>query len=264
MQPSAKVHIVRVLSDNFSYIIIDEKSKKALCVDPAEPETVLKKIKKLGATLQYALCTHHHYDHSGGNVYLKNLNEGITVVGSAYENTPGITLTVQNEQVISFGDDLKIKAIHAPCHTKGHILYYIYRVDNQGQESAEYAPILFTGDTIFIAGCGRFFEGTAKDMLKNIEKVKSLRKDTLIYCGHEYTLKNLQFALTIEEGNKYIQKKLQEVEEKMKRKEHSVPSTVEEEDLINPFFRTKHYFEHFNTTDEIEILNKLRHMKNCF
>lgn len=263
MQPSAKVHIVRVLTDNFSYIIVDEKTKKAICVDPAEPEKVLREIQKLGAQLHYALCTHHHYDHSGGNVYLKNLNKGISVVGSAYENTPGVTLEVENEQIISFGD-LRIKAFHAPCHTKGHILYYVYKVDKQEKENLQYAPILFTGDTIFIAGCGRFFEGTAKDMQKNIEKVKSLRKETLIYCGHEYTRKNLQFALSVEAENEYIKKKLKEVEEKLKKGEHSVPSTVEEENLINPFFRTKYYFEYFNTNDEIEILNKLRHMKNCF
>ncbi|ETW57547.1 hypothetical protein PFUGPA_00451 [Plasmodium falciparum Palo Alto/Uganda] len=88
--------------------------------------------------------------------------------------------------------ELNIKAIHAPCHTKGHILYYVYKTDEAKQEDHKYKPILFTGDTLFIAGCGRFFEGSAKDMFKNIEKVKNMRKETLIYCGHEYTLNNLR------------------------------------------------------------------------
>ncbi|CRG98551.1 cytosolic glyoxalase II, putative [Plasmodium relictum] len=263
MEPSAEIHIVPVLSDNFSYIIIDKKTRKAACVDPAEPEKVLRKIENLNIELEYVLCTHHHYDHSGGNVYIRDLKKNIKVVGSAYEQTPGVNEKMYDDQVIHLGE-LCIKAIHAPCHTKGHLLYYVYKIDKNEKEDENYSPILFTGDTLFIAGCGRFFEGNAKDMFNNFKKIKSMRKETLIYCGHEYTLKNLKFALSIEKDNEHMRNKMKEVEQKIKNKKHSVPSTVEEENLINPFFRTHCYFNKFNTNDEIKILDKLRELKNNF
>ncbi|CDO62714.1 cytosolic glyoxalase II [Plasmodium reichenowi] len=263
MKPCAQVLVVPVLNDNFSYVIIDEKTKKAASIDPVEPDKVLKRIETTNVELEYVLCTHHHYDHSGGNIRMRELKQNIKVVGSAYEPTPGVNEKVYDGQIIRLGE-LNIKAIHAPCHTKGHILYYVYKTDEAKQEDHKYKPILFTGDTLFIAGCGRFFEGSAKDMFKNIEKVKNMRKETLIYCGHEYTLNNLRFALSIENDNEYMKNKLNEVTEKLKNKEHSVPSTIEDENLINPFFRTHCYVNKFNMNDEIKILDKLRQLKNNF
>lgn len=263
MKPSADVTVVPVLKDNFSYIVVDEKTNKALCVDPAEPEKVLKKAEELGVDLEYVLCTHHHYDHSGGNIRMKQLKCDVKVYGSSYEQTPGVTHPISNAEIITIGD-LRIKAIHAPCHTKGHILYYLYKTEGSEIESLNYTPLLFSGDTIFIAGCGRFFEGSAKEMFKNIQTVKSLRKETLIYCGHEYTLKNLQFTLSIEKDNIHAKQKIKEVEEKLRTGKHSVPSTVEQEMLINTFFRTNYYLELFNTNDEIEVMKMLRNEKDVF
>ncbi|KAI4840648.1 cytosolic glyoxalase II [Plasmodium brasilianum] len=263
MKASAQVLVIPSLHDNFAYVVIDEKTKKAACVDPVEPEKILRKIEHLGVDLEYVLCTHHHYDHSGGNIRMKELRKKIKVVGSAYEATPGVSEKVYDSQIIRLGD-LCIKAIHAPCHTRGHIMYYVYRTDENKNEDYNYDPILFTGDTLFIAGCGRFFEGSAREMFKNIEKVKTLRKETLIYCGHEYTLNNLRFALSIEKDNEHMINTMKEVEEKIKNKNHSVPSTIEKENLINPFFRTHQYTNKFNTNDEIQILDKLRELKNDF
>ncbi|KJP88363.1 hydroxyacylglutathione hydrolase [Plasmodium fragile] len=263
MKASAEVLVVPSLHDNLAYVIIDEKTKKAACVDPVEPEKILRKIENLNVDLEYVLCTHHHYDHSGGNIRMKELKKKIKVVGSAYEATPGVTEKVYDSQIVRLGD-VCVKAIHAPCHTKGHIMYYVYKVDDQKNEDKNYAPILFTGDTLFIAGCGRFFEGSAKEMFKNIEKVKGLRKETLIYCGHEYTLNNLRFAMSFEKDNEHMKNKMKEVEEKVNSRKPSVPSTIEQEYLINPFFRTQHYTEKFDTTDEVKILDKLRELKNNF
>ncbi|CAD2102594.1 hydroxyacylglutathione hydrolase [Plasmodium vinckei petteri] len=263
MKPCAQVLVVPSLEDNFAYVIIDEKTKKAACFDPVEPDKILKKIEKLNVDLEYAFCTHHHYDHSGGNTRIRELHKKIKVIGSAYETTPGATEKVYDSQIVRLGETC-IKAIHAPCHTKGHMMYYAYKMDENKNEDLTCAPILFTGDTLFIAGCGRFFEGGAKEMFKNIEKAKSLRPETLIYCGHEYTLNNLRFALSIEKENEDMLNKMKEVEELLKKKKHSVPSTIKDENLINPFFRTNRYIEKYNIKDEVKILDKLRELKNYF
>ncbi|SCA48359.1 cytosolic glyoxalase II, putative [Plasmodium ovale] len=263
MKACADVLVIPSLHDNFAYVVIDEKTKKAACVDPVEPEKILRKIENMNVDLEYVLCTHHHYDHSGGNIRMKELKKKIKVVGSAYETTPGVSEKVYDSQIIRLGE-LFIKAIHAPCHTKGHILYYVYKMDESKNEDTSCAPILFTGDTLFIAGCGRFFEGSAREMFRNIEKVKTFRSETLLYCGHEYTLNNLRFALSIENDNEHMINKMNEVEEKMKNKKHSVPSTIKDEHLINPFFRTHLYTNKFNTNDEIKILDKLRELKNNY
>ncbi|VWU52435.1 cytosolic glyoxalase II, putative [Hepatocystis sp. ex Piliocolobus tephrosceles] len=263
MKECADVLVVPVLHDNYSYVIIDQKTKKAACVDPVEPEKVLRKIENLGVDLEYVFCTHHHYDHSGGNIRMSELKKQIKVVGSAYEATPGVNKKVYDSQIVRLGD-LNIKAMHAPCHTKGHMMYYVYKANTENGEDMTCTPLLFTGDTIFIAGCGRFFEGTAKEMFKNIEKVKALRDETAVYCGHEYTLNNLKFALSVEPDNENMKNKMKEVEEKIQNKQYSVPSAVKEEKLINPFFRTACYVDKFNTEDKIKILDKLRTLKNNF
>ncbi|RKP18615.1 hydroxyacylglutathione hydrolase [Rozella allomycis CSF55] len=189
---SMKVQYIRMLEDNFAYVLYDEVTRKAAVVDPVEPEKVLEVIDKLNLDLNMILTTHHHWDHaSGNNKILSLLKKSIPVYGGD-ENIQSLS------KKLCHGDEIKlatmtIKALHTPCHTKGHICYFVEQKGN--------APMCFTGDTLFIgkkfvAGCGRFFEGDASQMNNSLNIIlKKLPMSTLIYPGHEYTLSNLKVSL---------------------------------------------------------------------
>jgi hydroxyacylglutathione hydrolase len=160
-----------------------------------------------------------YFSHAGGNKRMAELVPGITIVGGELDEVPAATLSVKDGQIIHvsigfshitriyiyiYSDGNKVgnicvKALHTPCHTRGHICYYVTTTDSC-------PPHVFTGDTLFIAGCGKFFEGTAKDMFYSLLQVlRVLPLDTRVWCGHEYTVKNLQFAKTVEPNNSFIQ-----------------------------------------------------------
>ncbi|KAI4370482.1 hypothetical protein MLD38_018833 [Melastoma candidum] len=228
-----KVHHVPCLDDNYAYLIIDESTNEAAVVDPVEPDKVIQAAKDYGADLKLVLTTHHHRDHAGGNDKIKALIPGIKVYGGSLDNVEGCTDKVDNGHKLSFGKDTNIVCLHTPCHTKGHISYY---VTGKGEEDLA----VFTGDTLFIAGCGKFFEGTAEQMYQSLcVTLGSLPKPTKVYCGHEYTEKNLQFALTVEPDNAKIQEKLSWAELQRQRGLPTVPSTIEEEMETNPFMRVE-------------------------
>eukprot|EP00375_Theileria_parva_P003138 XP_765819.1 hydroxyacyl glutathione hydrolase [Theileria parva strain Muguga] len=252
-----EVLIVPVLQDNYSYILKDPASSNALCVDPVEYEKVYNVSKENNLTLKLALCTHKHWDHSGGNNGIKKLVPDIQVVGSSYEDTPGVTLPVKHQQTIPFGS-LVIECLKASCHTMGHIMYYIYHPTNPNLQ-----PLLFSGDTLFVCGCGRFFEGNAKSMLEIVKSVKSLPEHTLLYCGHEYTLKNLQFAYTVDPSD-VVLRKLDWAKETISKGLPTVPSTLQEEKLYNPFLRVEELMKSLNENSEESTMNKLRSLKDKF
>ncbi|XAR66056.1 Hydroxyacylglutathione hydrolase [Bertholletia excelsa] len=222
---------VPCLEDNYSYIIIDDASKEGAVVDPVEPEKVLRVSKDNGVELKLVLTTHHHWDHAGGNEKIKALVPGIKVYGGSVDNVKGCTNKLENGDKLSFGSGMNVLALHTPCHTRGHISYYVTGKDEED-------PAVFTGDTLFIAGCGRFFEGTAEQMYQSLcVTLGSLPKPTRVYCGHEYTVKNLQFALTVEPDNVKIAQKLSWAQHKRQEGLPTVPSTIEEELETNPFMR---------------------------
>ncbi|CAL2243258.1 unnamed protein product [Prunus armeniaca] len=174
-----KIHHVACLEDNYAYLIIDESTKEAAAVDPVEPEKVLKAAQEHGVDIKLVLTTHHHWDHAGGNEKIKQLVPGIKVYGGSIDNVKGCTDKVDNGDKISLGADVHILSLHTPCHTKGHISYYV--TNKEGDD-----PAVFTGDTLFIAGCGKFFEGTAEQMHQSLcVTLGSLPKPTRVYCGHE-------------------------------------------------------------------------------
>lgn len=156
---------------------------------------------------------------------------------------------------------IKVDVFFTPCHTKGHVLYYAQDKEN--------TPSLFTGDTLFIGGCGRFFEGSADQMHYALNKViKSLPKETLIYCGHEYTVSNLKFALKVEPENQDVQNKLKWAQKQRENHLYTIPSTIGEEETFNPFMRThmpqlRKNLNLVNATDE-EVMAELRELKNKF
>ncbi|XP_078435315.1 metallo-hydrolase/oxidoreductase superfamily protein [Wolffia australiana] len=226
-----KILHIPCLEDNYAYLILDERSGEAAVVDPVEPEKVLQVAKEVGADVKLVLTTHHHWDHAGGNDKIRQMVPGIKVFGGSIDNVRGCTNKLENGDRLSLGGGVEILALHTPCHTKGHISYFVSSKDEE-------PPAVFTGDTLFIAGCGKFFEGTADQMYQSLcITLGSLPKPTRVYCGHEYTVKNLQFAATVEPENVKIKEKLSWASNQRRAKLPTIPSTIGEEHDINPFMR---------------------------
>jgi hydroxyacylglutathione hydrolase len=224
------VEIVPVpqLADNYAYLLIDPLSGDAAVVDCAEAGRVLEEAERRSGRLVAVLATHHHYDHVGGNRDLLEVYPHLHVFGSADDaaRIPGITNRVNDGESIRPAG-LSARVILIPAHTSGHVAYHF------PPERA-----VFTGDTLFVAGCGRLFEGDAAQMMRSLGKLAALPDDTRVYCGHEYTEKNLRFAATLEPGNQRLRDKLRRVEDARRAGIPTVPSTIAEEKATNPVLRT--------------------------
>jgi len=223
-----EVIAVPQLSDNYAYLIVDSASGDAGIVDCAEAEPVLAEVARRGVTLRSVLATHHHFDHVGGNRDLLAKRPELRVYGSADDapRIPGITDRVRDRDSVQVGG-LRGHVILIPAHTSGHVAYWF------PEERA-----VFTGDTLFAGGCGRLFEGDAAQMMGSLAKLAALPDDTRVFCGHEYTEKNLQFALTLEPGNPRLREKMTSVEALRRSGKPTVPSTIGDEKATNPFLRT--------------------------
>ncbi len=189
--------IVPQLSDNYAYLVIDDSSKECAVVDCAEADTVIAAAKSHGAKVVAVLTTHWHGDHSGGNSDLASKVPGVKVYGASAEGgkIPALTNPVAEGDKVQIGA-LEGRVIGIPAHTNGHVAYYFPTLG-----------AVFTGDTMFVGGCGRVFEGKAATMVSSLKKLASLPDSTQVYCGHEYTEKNLRFALTLEPHNEALKKK---------------------------------------------------------
>lgn len=180
----ARVVVVPVLEDNYSYLVVN--GARALAVDPADADRVYAAAEREGVQIEGVLTTHHHLDHAGGNQALSSrLGGSLRIVGGD-ERVESINETVRDGDVIQVAG-LAIKCLATPCHTTGSISYFV-----EGSALHDAEPIVFTGDTLFVAGCGRFFEGTAEQMVRNMRDVYgSLPRSTRVFPGHEYTVSNL-------------------------------------------------------------------------
>lgn len=257
-----KIVPIPVLMDNYAYLIVDEATNEAAVVDPSEAKPVAAAVRREGVNFTTIINTHHHWDHVGGNKELVQEFPNLRVYGHKRDRdrTPCITNLVDEGDTVKIGT-LEGHFLFIPCHTSGHVAVYF------PSEKA-----VFTGDTLFIAGCGRLFEGTAADMHNNMVKLMALPDDTRVYCGHEYTEKNLQFALTLEPNNARAKAKLQWARETREKKLPTVPSTVAEEKEINPFVRVnsselqENIKKHFPTLtpDPVAVLEKTRFLKDNF
>ena len=187
------------LTDNYAYVINDNFSKTVGVVDPSEAHPIITFLEKNNLNLNYILNTHHHFDHVGGNNELKK-KYSAKIVGFSGDKhrIPGIDVMLENNERWIFGNS-PVKIFHIPGHTLGHICFFF-----------EKEKLAFTGDTLFSLGCGRIFEGDHKQMLKSLNKIKTLPPDTKIYCGHEYTYKNAEFCIKYDKENinlkKYFEK----------------------------------------------------------
>ncbi|XP_057171513.1 hydroxyacylglutathione hydrolase, mitochondrial isoform X2 [Ursus arctos] len=200
-QGTMKVELLPALTDNYMYLIIDDETKEAAIVDPVQPQKVVETVKKHGVKLTTVLTTHHHWDHAGGNEKLVKLEPGLKVCGGD-DRIGALTHKVTHLSTLQVGS-LSVKCLSTPCHTSGHICYFVTK------PGSSEPPAVFTGDTLFVAGCGKFYEGTADEMYRAlIEILGRLPPDTRVYCGHEYTINNLKFARHVEPSNAAVQEKL--------------------------------------------------------
>ena len=238
-----RIEIIPCLQDNYSYLIIDESNNFACVVDPSESEPIINFLKNKNIKLKYILNTHHHYDHIGGNQELKK-KYGSVVVGFKGDSKriPGIDILLEDNQIWK-AENFEAKIMHIPGHTSGHICFNFFK-----------EKLVFTGDTLFSLGCGRIFEGSYEEMFESLNKIKLLPKDTKIYCGHEYTLKNYNFCLIYDKENFKLKKKILSIKEKLNKGLPTIPSTLKEELETNIFLRC----------NSIETFSKLRDLKDNF
>jgi hydroxyacylglutathione hydrolase len=217
---------IPVLNDNYIYMLHDSVSLETAVIDPALEQPVLDVLAEKGWQLNFILNTHHHSDHVGANLALKQ-QTGCKVIAAASDRVriPGIDVGVEQSDVFSLGQH-QAQVLATPGHTSGHVVYYF-----AGDQA------LFCGDTLFVMGCGRLFEGTPRQMYASLQTLKALPPSTRVYCTHEYTLANAEFALSVEPDNIDLQQKFLAVAELRAANKATVPSTIAEEIATNPFFR---------------------------
>ncbi|MFN7096556.1 MAG: hydroxyacylglutathione hydrolase, partial [Gammaproteobacteria bacterium] len=229
----------------------------AIVIDPGDAKPVVTFLQQQQLQLNAILITHHHWDHSGGVAELKH-HYDVPVYGKTRETVADITHPVAENDTIKL-DNLTLDVIEIPGHTLDHIAYY--------------APgMLFCGDTLFSAGCGRVFEGTTAQMYASLQKIAALPDDTAIYCGHEYTLNNLLFAQTVEPDNAPLAQKLAQVRQLRHENKSTLPSLLEAEKTFNPFLRcdkssviaAAEKYSHTSLNDPIDVFSVIRNWKNNF
>lgn len=217
---------IAVLSDNYVYLVHDAETGQTAVIDPAVAEPVLAALAERGWMLSYVLNTHHHGDHTGGNLELKNIT-GCRIVGprADADRIPGIDIEVGDGDSFDLGAE-SARVFDVPGHTKGHIAFWFAD-----------AKALFCGDTLFALGCGRLFEGTPDQMWSSLQKFLALPDETRVYCAHEYTQANARFAVTVEPDNRQLLNRVAAIDALRSKGLPTVPSTIGEERETNPFLR---------------------------
>jgi hydroxyacylglutathione hydrolase len=220
------VHQFPCLSDNYGVLIHDGDKDVTASIDAPDAGAVAAALKEKGWRLTHILTTHHHGDHTAGNLALKAETK-CTIVGPRAEaaRVPGIDSQVGDGDTFQFGS-FEVRVLDTPGHTAGHISYWLPS-----------AGIAFVGDTLFAIGCGRVIEGNAETMWSSLKKLMALPKETVVYCGHEYTQANARFALTIEPENEALQKRAKEVDRLRAAGKPTLPTRIGLELETNPFLR---------------------------
>ena len=255
-------NIVRIpaFTDNYIWLSVDDRGN-ALVVDPGDARPVIDYLEHRQFNLTDILITHHHQDHIGGVDELTKAYPNVNVFGPATERFPMVTVPCQAlDDIEPISGDHSYRVLEVPGHTTDHIAFYS-------------APNLFIGDTLFSAGCGRLFEGTPQQMLTSLTKLLTLPGDTKIYCAHEYTQANIEFAINVTPYNKQLLSYKQQVEMLRKAGAATIPTILATEKLINPFLRThqedviegvRKKFDLKEETSQLEIFSKLRAWKDTY
>jgi hydroxyacylglutathione hydrolase len=256
-----KIERIPALFDNYIFLLQDSQSNIAAVVDPAISKPVLDQVNRLGLELVAIFNTHHHSDHVGGNSELIAHFPHLTVYGGAQDKgrIPSQQVFLQERDTVSFGNRTA-EVFFVPGHTKAHIAYYF--PPEEGEDWGE----LFCGDTLFGGGCGRLFEGSPAQMVASLSKFRELPDQTRVWCAHEYTLKNLQFALTVDGDNPDLMQRVEEVKEARRHCQATIPSDIGTEKRTNPFLRWDHpqIQGAMNSCDPIETFARLRAKKDLF
>ncbi len=217
---------IPVLNDNYVYLVRDPASQETAVVDPAVEDAVVEALEARGWHLTHIFNTHHHWDHTGANLALKE-RYGLQIIGPAAERDriPGLDIAVGEGDKAYLGD-VAADVYDVPGHTAGHIAYHF---------GADHT--LFCGDTLFAMGCGRLFEGTPDQMWQSLAKFLRLPDETRVYCAHEYTLANGKFALSVEPDNADLVARMKEVVALREAGTPTIPTTLGLEKATNPFLR---------------------------
>lgn len=249
---------IPALNDNYIWTIVHPSKRTAIVIDPGDSKPILKVLEQKGLTLTAILLTHHHWDHTNGIFSL--LNKYPVLVYGPCEHIPLCNHHVKDGDQISLqSTDLSFTVLSVPGHTLGHVAYY-------GHQS------IFTGDTLFAGGCGRLFEGSPTQLYNSLLKLTALPSNTRLYCGHEYTKKNLEFAHVVEPNNITLKKRIIETQQVLDKKLPTLPSNLKLELDTNPFLRCheksiqqsveQHYGCYFK--DPISVFQALRKWKDEF
>ena len=222
----AEIRLFRCLSDNYGVLLHDSETGATASIDAPEAGPVEAALKEMGWRLTDILVTHHHADHTQGIQALKDRHK-CRVVAPAGEaaKVPAVDEIVREGDTVKVGN-LAANVIETPGHTLGHIAYWFHK-----------DKLAFVGDTLFSIGCGRVIEGTPQQMWNSLKKLRDLPDDTQIYCGHEYTLANIKFALSIDKGNPVLNSRKAQAREQVQKGEATIPVTIGDEKLANPFLR---------------------------
>jgi hydroxyacylglutathione hydrolase len=220
------VHQFPCLSDNYGVLIHDPERNLTAAIDAPEEKAVAAALAERGWRLTHILTTHHHGDHTAGNVPLKAQFQ-CTIIGprAEAERVPGIDRRVGGGDAFPFGAH-EVRVLDTPGHTAGHVSYWL-----------PHSALAFVGDTLFAMGCGRVIEGNAETMWRSLDRLRALPQETVVYCGHEYTEANAKFALTIEPENASLQQRAKEVAELRRAGKPTLPTNIGIELATNPFLR---------------------------
>lgn len=248
------------LRDNYIWTYCDDQGQ-CLVVDPGQAQPVRDYLERTGHSLTAILATHHHPDHVGGIPELVR-DCAVPVYGPARESIPSNTRPLDDGEILTLdAPALRFRVLHIPGHTLGHIALYTEDVE---------PPLLFCGDTLFAAGCGKLFEGTAEQMLNSLDQLAALKPDTRVCCGHEYTLNNLRFALAVTPDDDSVQQRFHEVEKLREDNQVTLPSTLAQERATNPFLRVDDdevraaLLERAHGSDRSALFGALRQWKDQF
>lgn len=256
-----KIERLPVLSDNYIFLLHDPETRTAAVVDPAVAQPVLQQLAALELELVAIFNTHHHSDHVGGNRQLMAHFPDILVYGGAEDRgrIPGQQVFLQEGDTVEFATETG-QVFFVPGHTRAHIAYYFPPKEGEAPGN------LFCGDTLFAGGCGRLFEGTPAQMVNSLGKLRALPDNTLVWCAHEYTLKNLQFALTVDETNSNLQNRYESVKGDRTSGKATVPSVLGIEKQTNPFLRwdAPALQKVTKMQEPARVLGRLRGMKDQF
>jgi hydroxyacylglutathione hydrolase len=250
---------IPAFGDNFVYLYQYQQGD-ALAVDPSDSSPVLRILKQRGLRLRTILVTHHHWDHTAGVAELKK-KTGCEIIGPEKGRASGIDRVVKDGQILAIGE-AKIEVIATPGHTRTSVCYYVQ------PSGGDANGILWTGDTLFVGGCGRLLECRAQSMWDSLQKLASLPDSTLVYCGHDYTVENYEFALTIEPDNQAVKNRLAEIKQALKAGGQTVPSTMLQERTTNPFLRAGNSelkaAVNMSQAHAVEVFAELRRRKDVF